>query len=100
MKLIPHWSPFAVAVIVCWALTQPVSAVELLPADQSVQTAIDHYLNAKLSSAGVTSAAPADDATWARRLTLDLAGRIPTPRELHEFIHSNSPTKCDELIDR
>jgi hypothetical protein len=57
-------------------------AADLLPADQSPQAVIDYYVSAKIAAAGVTAAAAADDATFLRRLTLDLAGRTPTPREL------------------
>lgn len=42
----------------------------------------------------------ADDATFARRLFLDLAGRIPTHLEIQEFLADSTPDKRQKLIDR
>src|SRR5689334_10336592 len=43
---------------------------------------------------------PADDATLVRRLTLDLAGRIPTPAEVRAFVASAEPAKRVQLVDQ
>ena len=66
-------------------------AAELLPADQPIPVAIDHYVDAKLERSGVAPAPPADDYTLIRRLTLDLVGRIPTAPETRPS--SNRPTR-------
>jgi len=42
----------------------------------------------------------ASDAVWARRVYLDLAGRIPTAAEAREFVGSNDPNKRIALVDR
>ena len=42
----------------------------------------------------------ADDATLVRRLTLDLAGRIPTAAESRAFVESTDPEKTVRLVDR
>ena len=57
------------------------SAADLLPADRPIAEAVDHYLDQTLRKEGVKAAPAADDATLVRRLTLDLAGRIPTAAE-------------------
>ena len=44
--------------------------------------------------------ATADDATLIRRLTLDLAGRIPTAAESRAFVGSTDPDKRARLVDR
>jgi hypothetical protein len=75
-------------------------AADLLPADRPIAEAIDHYVGLKLKQAGVGTAAQADDATLVRRLTLDLAGRIPTPAEAKGYIDSKDPDKRAKLIDR
>jgi hypothetical protein len=40
------------------------------------------------------------DASFARRVFLDLIGRLPEPAETKEFLASNDPNKRDQLIDR
>ena len=54
---------------------------DLLPAD-----AIDRYIDARLLQQGVIATAPATPYTMLRRLTLDLAGRIPTTHEIDSFL--------------
>lgn len=41
-----------------------------------------------------------DDAKWARRVHLDLIGRIPTFQETQDFLRSKSKEKRSELIER
>jgi len=47
----------------------------------------------------VTPAPPADDAEFLRRVHLDLAGRIPTPAEVHAFLADRDPNKRSKYID-
>jgi hypothetical protein len=42
----------------------------------------------------------ADDASFLRRVTLDLAGRIPSPAETRAFLQDSAPGKRAALIDR
>ncbi|HEX8204230.1 MAG TPA: DUF1549 domain-containing protein, partial [Isosphaeraceae bacterium] len=53
-----------------------------------------------LSRDGISPASPADDATIIRRLTLDLAGRIPTAAESRAYLESTDPRKRVRLVDR
>lgn len=71
----------------------------LLPADRSIGDVIDHYLDQHLQKAGVQPAPVADDPTVARRLYLDLAGRIPTAAEAKQYAASTDPNKRNQLID-
>ena len=43
---------------------------------------------------------PADDSTFVRRLYLDITGRIPTTREVEEFMSSKEKDKRAKLIDK
>ncbi|MGE0606118.1 MAG: DUF1549 domain-containing protein [Pirellulales bacterium] len=43
---------------------------------------------------------PADDATFLRRLRLDLTGRLPEPAEVTTFLADTNPNKRDLLIEQ
>jgi hypothetical protein len=91
--------------VLCFAATASAGAPQqpaagLLPPDRAIEQAIDHYIDAKLKSAKVEPAPPADDATLLRRLTLDLAGRIPTLAETSDYLSSSDPAKKIKLVDR
>ena len=75
-------------------------ADKLLPADRSIEQAIDHYIDANLKEENVTPAPAAEDAAIVRRLTLDLNGRVPTVGETEEYLKSNDPAKKAKLVDR
>src|SRR6056297_1925764 len=48
--------------------------------------AIDRFILSRLHQEGLAPAAPADAVTWLRRVTLDLTGLPPTPREVTAFV--------------
>jgi hypothetical protein len=47
----------------------------------------------------LTLAAPADDATFLRRVWLDLGGRVPPPLRAKEFLDDRDPAKRIKLVD-
>ncbi len=61
---------------------------------------IDAILKADWSKNKLQPNPPASDATFVRRIYLDLIGRIPTTRETSEFLESKAPDKRDRLIDK
>jgi hypothetical protein len=87
-------------IVLFLALVPTVSAQELLPADRPMEATIDHYIDSRLQDEGIKPAAPADDATVIRRLTLDLVGRIPTLVETQAYIASTDPAKKTKLVER
>ncbi len=94
-------SPFRVALVLfAWSISVSSRADEpLLPADRSIGDVIDHYLDAKLKKENVKPAPAADEPTVARRLYLDLVGRIPTVAEAKQYAASADPKKRTQLID-
>jgi hypothetical protein len=61
---------------------------------------IDQLVARKWREAKVAPAKPCDDGTFARRIYLDLAGRIPTPAEVDRFVADGSTGKRTTLVDR
>ena len=88
--------PLTLTVLGSVALPAPGAA----PADVPIEQAIDRAIDAGLSKASLKPAAPADDATLLRRLTLDLVGRIPTVAETTAYLADTDPAKKSKLVDR
>ena len=61
---------------------------------------IDVHVYAKLKSLGIPPAEVCDDASFIRRVTLDIAGRLPGLVELREFLQASNPQKRSKLVDR
>ena len=60
---------------------------------------IDKVINQHLISKGAQPNGMSSDATFVRRIYLDLAGRIPTYEETVAFLTDKSPDKREVLID-
>jgi len=61
---------------------------------------IDDLVFEKLKTLGIPPSANSDDASFLRRTTLDVVGRLPTADEAREFAADQDPGKRDKLIDR
>ncbi len=61
---------------------------------------IDRIIDAYHASKGVPTPPPADDATFARRLFLDVTGLLPPPDELIAFVGDTQSDKRDRLARR
>lgn len=59
----------------------------------------DHLFNG-LKELGIEPAPICDDATFLRRVTLDVTGRIPTVEETEQFLSDSAADKRAKLIDR
>ena len=78
----------------------PSEQAEGLRAFATVTEAIDVLMAEAWARQGVEPAPPVDDATWCRRVWLDLAGRIPTEAEQRDFLEAPSDTRRATLVDR
>lgn len=61
---------------------------------------IDQAVKEQLTRLNIPPAPRCDDATFLRRVTLDLTGRLPTVAETEAFLADASPDRRDGLIDR
>src|SRR5262249_29391903 len=60
---------------------------------------IDNFILANLDKAGLPPSPEADKPTLIRRVTLDLTGLLPTPKEVQAFVSDNSPNAYERLVD-
>ena len=91
---------FLVALAVLGFGASQARAQELLSADTPIEKAVDHYIDALLQQEKVKPAQPTPPAELLRRLTLDLAGRIPSLPETDAYLASNDLEKKVQLVDR
>jgi len=70
--------------------------VEVLPESRNF---IDELVFANLQEIGVPPSPVCDDATFIRRVSLDIGGRLPTEAEAGQFLASPDPNKRDGAID-
>jgi hypothetical protein len=65
---------------------------------------IDTLVHTKLKKIRITPSEVADDATFVRRVTLDITGTMPTPEEVRSFLADKDTKKrekkVDELLER
>ncbi len=60
---------------------------------------IDEHVFAKLRELGLPPSVPCDDSTFLRRVTVDIAGRLPTLAETRAFLADESPDKRVRCIE-
>lgn len=70
------------------------------PDPAALAARIDQHLENAWTAAGVQPAPAADDATFLRRVHLDLVGRIPTVAEVRQYLADTDPAKRSRLIKR
>lgn len=65
-----------------------------------VRTPIDRFILARLEKEGIRPSPEADRTTLIRRVSLDLTGLPPAPREVEEFLADRRPDAYELLVDR
>lgn len=61
---------------------------------------IDDHIWASLQRLRLKASAPCNDSTYLRRVTIDIAGRVPTVAEVQAFLADPSPTKRETAVER
>ncbi len=72
----------------------------LSPGAEPLHARIDKQITAGFGEQAKFVAPHADDAEFARRVTLDLTGTLPTVAELNDFLADSAKNKREALIDR
>lgn len=71
--------------------------VDSLPAEKNY---IDQHVFNNLKALGLPPSQVADDSTFLRRVSIDIAGRLPSAQETESFLSDQSADKRDRLIRR
>jgi hypothetical protein len=83
--------------IAVFSASVPLGApVESLPVARNF---IDEQVFSNLKKLGIPPSPVCDDATFLRRVSLDIGGRLPTDDEATAFLADTDPDKRDKLID-
>ena len=64
------------------------------------QNFVDDHVFDNLNTLGIPPSPLCDDATFIRRVTLDIAGRLPTLEERRLFLADDSPNRREAYIDQ
>ena len=85
-----------------WAFVSPVRPeVPIIDGlEFRIESPIDAFIAERLQRDGLTMSPEADKSTLIRRVTLDLTGLPPTPRELDAFWADDSPDAYEKVVDR
>ena len=90
MRLLTGW----LCLLILLTAAKASCAVEVSP------LTISRLIDQRLGIDAANHSQFASDAEFLRRVTLDLAGRIPTIVEVHEYLSNTSESRRNETIDR
>ena len=84
-------------VFVHWSFIRPQRPPT--PRTAATHHPIDAFIRDTLQRLRVRPSAPADSATWLRRVHLDLIGLPPEPEVAARFVTTDSPTERDRILE-
>jgi len=79
---------------------QPAVAPRSEPLPSDVVAFVDDRIEQGWKNAGITPSPAASDTEWLRRVSLDLAGHIPSAEDVERFLADTSADKRTKVIDR
>lgn len=101
IELIRNWVDQGAKWEMHWAFVAPVRRTPPAAADSSwCRNDIDRFILADLKKEGLSPAAEATKERLIRRVTFDLTGLPPTPKELGDFVNDKSDDAYEKLVDR
>ena len=84
-----------------WSLKAPVESILPVVKETSwPRNGIDNFVLRRLEKEGLSPSAEADPLTLLRRVTLDLTGLPPTPRQIDAFQRDRKPGAYERAVDR
>src|SRR5437879_6544517 len=84
-----------------WAFKPPVHPPEPKVKNKNwPRNSLDRFVLARLEKEKLTPTPEADRATLIRRLSFDLLGLPPAPKEVEEFIGDKNPDAYEKLVER
>jgi cytochrome c553 len=84
-----------------WSLIPPVRpALPAVKNEAWVKNPVDRFVLAKLEANGLKPAPEADRRTLARRLSLDLTGLPPDPKDVDAFVADQSSDYYEKFVDK
>ncbi len=89
--------------IIAWSLVAGLACGQTAKSHADVTALagqVDRLVEARWKEKKIKPAAPADDATFLRRVHLDIAGRIPSITETRDFLEDPAPDKRLRLVER
>jgi hypothetical protein len=100
IDLLRRWIDEGAKYTTHWAFTKPKRSP--LPSVNSKwpKNPLDYYVLAKLQSEGLRPSPEADRYTLIRRMSFDLNGLPPTPKQVKRFVEDKSPDAYEKLVDQ
>jgi hypothetical protein len=77
----------------------PKNAPYKFPEDVAEYNYVDKLVHAKLKKLRITPSGLCDDATFLRRIYLDITGTLPTTEEVQKFLNEPSAGKRDQVVE-
>ncbi len=101
VELLKKWITQGAEYAPHWAFIKPkLAATPKVKNARWVRNPIDAFILARLEKEGLTPSPEADRATLIRRLSLDLTGLTPSPKEVDDFVNDVNADAYEKVVDR
>lgn len=100
IELIRNWVDQGAKWELHWAFVPPIRPTIPATSDPWCRNDIDRLVLADLKKAGLAPSKQATRERLIRRVSFDLTGLPPTPKELTDFVDDKSPDAYEKLVDR